>query len=307
MILGLLLSAMLLHGPGETRQTITVGARTRTYVLYQPEGLGNSASEPGALVPLVIALHGRLGTGRGMEKLTHFEAIAAREKFLLIYPDGVRKSWNDGRGTPAEKEGVDDVGFIRALIDSAVRHCSADPKRVYVTGISNGGFMTMRLAAELSDRIAAVAVVAATMDEETMDEETMDKGTMTIRPLSVLVIHGTKDPLVPFNGGSVHSNAGGAILSHDSTIQRWVKKDGFNRSPIQRSIADSAGDGTTVIVRDYAGGSQGTEVVSYVIRDGGHTWPGGWQYLPVFMVGKTSRNLDASAVIWDFFRRHARE
>jgi polyhydroxybutyrate depolymerase len=289
MILGILLSAMLLHGSGETRQTIDVGGRTRSYVLYEPDGLTGE-------VPLVIALHGRLGTGRGTEKLTHFEAIAAREKFLLIYPDGVKKSWNDGRGTPAEKEGVDDVGFIRALIDSAVRHCSVDPTRVYVTGISNGGFMTMRLAAELSDRIAAVAVVAAKMDE----------GTMPIRPVSVLVIHGTNDPLVPFNGGSVHSNAGGAILSHDSAIQRWVNEDGCNISPIQRTIRDSSGDGTTVTVRDYTSGSQGTEVVSYVIRDGGHTWPGGWQYLPVFMVGKTSRNLDASAVIWDFFRRHSR-
>jgi hypothetical protein len=84
---------MLLHGSGETRLTIDVSGRTRSFVLFQPVGLSAS-------VPLVIALHGRLGTGSGMEKLTHFEAIAEREKFLLIYPDGVKKSWNDGRGTP---------------------------------------------------------------------------------------------------------------------------------------------------------------------------------------------------------------
>jgi polyhydroxybutyrate depolymerase len=296
MIVPFLLSALLLHGSGETRLTIDVSGRTRSFVLFQPVGLSGS-------VPLVIALHGRLGTGSGMEKLTHFEAIAEREKFLLIYPDGVKKSWNDGRGTPAEKEGVDDVGFIRALIDSAVRHWSVDPKRVYVTGISNGGFMTMRLATELPDRIAAAAVVVATMDAGTAQAAARSHE----QPVSLLIVHGTKDPLVPFGGGSVHSKAGGAILSHDSTVKWWAQRDGCYVSAIARTIADSAGDGTTVRVRDYRNGSQDAEVVSYVIENGGHTWPGGWQYLPVFMVGKTSRNLDASAVIWDFFRRHSRQ
>jgi polyhydroxybutyrate depolymerase len=285
---------MLLHGSGESKLTIAVGGRMRSYVLYQPGGLTGS-------IPLVIALHGRLGTGIGMQKLTHFEAIAAREKFLLIYPDGIKKSWNDGRGTPAEKEGVDDVGFIRALIDSAVRHCSVDPKRVYVTGISNGGFMTMRLATELSDRIAAVAVVAATMDEETA------RDAVNVNPVSVLILHGRKDPLVPFYGGSVRGGAGGPILSHDSAVRWWVNIDGCQRHHLTTElILDSAGDGTSASYRVYPRGAKGSEVASYVIENGGHTWPGGWQYLPEFMVGKTSRNLDASAVIWKFFRRHSR-
>jgi polyhydroxybutyrate depolymerase len=303
---------MLLHGSGESKLTIAVGGRLRSYVLYQPDGMGNQASAPGGRIPLVIALHGRLGTGIGMEKLTHFEAIAAREKFLLIYPDGIKKSWNDGRGTPAEKEGVDDVGFIGALIDSAIRHCSVDPKRIYVTGISNGGFMTMRLATELSDRIAAVAVVAATMDEETARHA--DQGASAdsvsgpqVRPVSVLVMHGRKDPLVPFYGGSVRGGAGGPILSHDSTVRWWVRVDECTHHHlVTEMIPDSAGDGTSAWHRAYPGGVQGTEVESYVIENGGHTWPGGWQYLPVFMVGKTSRNLDASAVIWKFFRLHSR-
>jgi polyhydroxybutyrate depolymerase len=296
MIVPFLLSALLMHGSGETRLTIDVSGRTRSFLLFQPSGLSGNE-------PLVIALHGRLGTGSGMEKLTHFEAIAEREKFLLIYPDGVKKSWNDGRGTPAEKEGVDDVGFIRALIDSAVRHCSVDPKRVYVTGISNGGFMTMRLATELSDRIAAAAVVAATMDAGTAQAAARSHE----QPVSVLIIHGTKDPLVPFGGGSVHSGAGGAILSHDSTVKWWAKMDGCREEPKLMFLEDTVIDGTAVSVTSYEGGASRTEVVGYSIENGGHTWPGGWQYLPVFMVGKTSRNLDASAVIWDFFQRHSRQ
>jgi len=279
--------------PGESRQTMVVGGRERSFLLYTPEGVAGGE-------PLVIALHGRLGTGAGMEKLTHLERIAAREKFLLIYPDGVRKSWNDGRETPAEKEGVDDVAFIRALMDSAVRQCGVNPKRIYVTGISNGGFMTMRVAAELSDRLAAAAVVAATMDEETARSATR------LNPVSIMIVHGTNDPLVPFGGGSVHSNAAGPIFSHDSTVSWWAKADGCSQAASVRTIADSAGDGTTLTVSTFSGGARMTEVVGYVIRNGGHTWPGGWQYLPVFMVGKTSRNLDASEVIWAFFKRHAR-
>jgi polyhydroxybutyrate depolymerase len=294
MILAFLLSALLLRGSGESKLTMAAGGRVRSFVLFQPDGLSGS-------VPLVIALHGRLGTGSGMEKLTHFEAIATREKFLLIYPDGIRKSWNDGRGTPAEKKGVDDVGFIRALIDSAVRHCAVDPKRVYVTGISNGGFMTMRLATELSDKIAAVAVVAATMDAGTARDAT------NVNPVSVLIMHGRKDPIVPFDGGSVRGGAGGPILSHDSAVRWWVNKDGCQRHHLTTElILDSAGDGTSASYRVYPGGAAGSEVVSYVIDNGGHTWPGGWQYLPVFMVGKTTRNLDASEIIWAFFQRHSR-
>jgi polyhydroxybutyrate depolymerase len=296
MIYALLLS-MLLHGVGEGKMTIAVGGRIRSFLLYQPDGLGGDA-------PLVIALHGRMGTGSGMEHLTHFEKIAAREKFLLIYPDGIRKSWNDGRETPAEKEGVDDVAFIRVLIDSAIRNCHADPKRVYVTGISNGGFMTMRLATELSNKIAAVAVVAATMDEGTA-RATSGPGA---HPVSVLLMHGTKDPLVPFGGGSVRSGAGGRILSHDSAVKWWVKLDGCTWAQDSNLlILDSAGDGTSADITVYAGGAQGTEVVDYKIDNGGHTWPGGWQYLPVFMVGKTSRNLDAGEVIWAFFKRQSRK
>jgi polyhydroxybutyrate depolymerase len=300
MIYAVLLS-MLLHGGGEQKLSIVVGGRQRSFLLYTPAGVSGGE-------PLLIALHGRLGTGVGMEKLTHFEAIAEREKFLLIYPDGVRKSWNDGRGTPAEKEGVDDVGFVRALIDSAVRYCKVDNKRVYIAGISNGGFMTMRLATELSDRIAAVAVVAATMDAGTArdaEREGAGGGRSGVQPVSVLLMHGTKDPLVPFEGGSVRRGAGGAILSHDSTVRWWLAVDKCDGPSVQMWIVDSVRDGTKAICRFYMG-AKGTQVASYVIDNGGHTWPGGWQYLPVMMVGKTSRNLDASEVIWGFFQRHSK-
>jgi polyhydroxybutyrate depolymerase len=162
--------------------------------------------------------------------------------------------------------------------------------------------MTMRLATELSDKIAAVAVVAATMDAGTARDAT------NVNPVSVMIMHGRKDPLVPIGGGSVHGGAGGPILSHDSAVKWWVKLDSCNkRADSNLLILDSSGDGTSAFKRTYERGARGTEVVDYIIDEGGHTWPGGWQYLPVFMVGKTSRNLNASEIIWAFFQRHSRE
>jgi polyhydroxybutyrate depolymerase len=106
----------------------------------------------------------------------------------------------------------------------------------------------------------------------------------------------------------VRSGAGGRILSHDSAVKWWVKLDGCTWAQDSNLlILDSAGDGTSADITVYAGGAQGTEVVDYKIDNGGHTWPGGWQYLPVFMVGKTSRNLDAGEVIWAFFKRQSRK
>jgi polyhydroxybutyrate depolymerase len=161
--------------------------------------------------------------------------------------------------------------------------------------------MTMRLATELSDEFAAVAVVAATMDEGTARDATK------VNPVSVLIMHGRKDPLVPFGGGSVHGGAGGPILSHDSAVRWWVNIDGCQRHHlITILILDSAGDGTSASYQVYPGGAGETEVVDYEITNGGHTWPGGWQYLPVFLVGKTTRNLNASEIIWAFFQRHSR-
>jgi polyhydroxybutyrate depolymerase len=122
--------------------------------------------------------------------------------------------------------------------------------------------------------------------------------------MPVILIQGNSDPLVPFEGGSVKSKAGGPILSHQGTIDYWVKTDHCLPTPAITKIPDNAQDGTTVSYSLYSGGDHGAEVAGYVIEDGGHTWPGGWQYLPKMLVGRTTRNLDASRIIWEFFKKH---
>jgi polyhydroxybutyrate depolymerase len=275
---------------GDHQGHLNVGGIDRTYILHIPESLPENAP-----VPLVLVFHGGGGHAATMPSFTHFDALADREKFLVAYPESFNKSWNDTRGlSPA-----DDVGFIRALIAELQRTHNIDPKRTYAAGISNGGFFSNRLACDLTDKLAAITAVAATMPE------TLVPVCKPSVPISVMFIHGNKDPLVHIDGGPVLRDRGVAI-SLDQAGAFWRKWDGISSPPAVDNLLDQAHDGTTVRHEVYAGGKQRTEVVVYIIEDGGHTWPGGPQYLPAFLIGRASHNLDATQAIWDFFKRHTR-
>jgi polyhydroxybutyrate depolymerase len=282
---------LALLGAAQNMPAVHLGAggRTRDFLVYVPGKLGTG------LHPLILLLHGRLGTGSGMVRLADFRAIADREGLILVYPDGVDRSWNDGRvSSPAYKKGIDDVDFLNRTIAYMLQHYPVDSTRIYATGMSNGGFMSSRLGDELTHRLAAIAVVAASVDED-------EKPTTT--PLPVLYIQGTKDPLVPFNGGDIR---GGTILSHQKTLERWVAIDGCDPTPVVVTRPDSVGDGTTVTQQTYTNPRTGIQVVGITIAGGGHTWPSGWPYLPKSIIGITSRNLNANEAIWAFFRRYRR-
>ena len=296
-------SAIVLLGPGLSRartrrgrapaddkqEHLNVGGLDRTYFLHVPPSL-----DPGS-APLVLILHGGGGHASTMPNFTHFDAVADREGFLVAYPESFNKSWNDTRAlSPA-----DDAGFIRALIAELQHAHSIDPKRIYAAGISNGGFFSNRLACDLTDRLAAIAAVAATMPESLVPV------CKPSAPISVMFIHGRKDPLVHINGGPVLRDRGVAI-SLAQAQEFWRKWDDASSTPAVENRPDQAHDGTSVRREAYGGGKQATEVVVYTIAGGGHTWPGGPQYLPVFLVGKASQNLDATEAIWGFFKKHSR-
>jgi polyhydroxybutyrate depolymerase len=274
-------------GAGDHRVTLDVGGRRRDYVLHVPAGL------PEGPRPLVLELHGGGGTAANIERLTSLQAETDARGWLVARPDGVDRQWNDGR--PEVRAGIDDVAFLSAVIDDVATRTVLDPARVYATGISNGALMSGRLACELADRIAAVGQVAGTQGVE------LAATCRPSRPVSVLVISGTADPLVPYAGGPIGpvlgiDGARGTVLGAEAYVAAWVGRDRAG----QPATAGLAPDTT---VSRYRGAS-GSEVLFYRVDGAGHTWPGGRQYLPAALVGSTTRTFSASGVIVDFFAAH---
>jgi polyhydroxybutyrate depolymerase len=270
--------------------TFQFGGLKRTYTLHVP---------PGPPVGLVLNLHGGGGTGIGQQGLTEFDDVANAHNLLVAYPDGYDKSWADGRGaSPADRRHIDDVGFLVALVSKLQNDFGIAPGHVFVTGMSNGGFMSNRLACERADVFAAIAPVAGTLG--------VGVACKPSQPVSVLEVHGTADPLVPFNGGEVRGRGGVShSISITTMVNQWRAIDRCQGDPTAQELPDVR-DGTHVLRLDSTGCAAGTEVVLYQINNGGHTWPGGKQYLPKPVIGPTTRAFDGSLVIAQFFLAHMR-
>lgn len=271
--------------------TFRSGGMDRTYMLHVPAG------DP---VGLVLSLHGGGGTGIAQRGLTGFDAVADAHNLLVVYPDGYEKSWADGRGaSPADRHHVDDVAFLVGLVTKLQNDYSVAPGHVFVTGMSNGGFMSNRLACDRADVFAAVAPVAGTLG--------VGVACNPSRPVSVWAAHGTADPLVPFKGGAVRGRGGlSHAVSAEAMVDKWRKADGCQGDPSMELLPD-ARDGTVVHRFDSTSCAASTEVVFYRIDKGGHTWPGGKQYLPAAVIGPTTHTLDGSEAIAEFFLAHARD
>ena len=186
------------------------------------------------------------------------------------------------------------------MIERISSKYKVNSKMIFCTGISNGGFMTSTLAWTMNNFFAACASDAATIDSVIVT------GNKHPSPFSMMYIHGTSDWIVPIEGGttSIGEATDGVFLSHNDAVNTWVKINECSTSPVTTTIPDNAHDGTTITKSEYDNGANATSVLSYVIENGGHTWPGGWQYLPEALVGKTTGNLNASETIWAFFNSH---
>jgi polyhydroxybutyrate depolymerase len=288
----------VLAAPGVARAQASLGQRRalriegleRSFLLFVPSS--HSAGHP---LPLVVVLHGAGGRGAGRARHTGFSLLAEQEGFAVVYPDGIRHRWNDGRDIGASH---DDVGFVRAILDTLGRELALDPRRVYATGISNGAMFSYRLACDLPGRFAAVAPVAGAVPGE-LAAHCADP-----HPVAVLAIQGTADPLVPYAGGGVAFRRG-QVLSAERSAAFWAQADGCSSTPTDSAAIDRVADGTRVLRSAFEHCAGGREVVLYTVEGGGHTWPGG---PPVArLVGRVSREMDATRVIWEFFLRHVGE
>ncbi|ADD09207.1 PHB depolymerase family esterase [Candidatus Aciduliprofundum boonei] len=286
---------------GDAYAYITVDGIKRDFLIHLPQ----SYSESEAL-PLIIALHGGGGNAKDMEKLTEngFNKLAAKGNFIVVYPNGIGRHWNDGRNLSfyyTQKENINDVKFISELIDYMVEKYNVNPLRVYVTGMSNGALMTYRLAYELSNKIAAVAPVDGSIPLNIYLNET------PIAPIPVLMINNVADPILPWNGGYAHfgNKKLGKVLSVEETAAFWARIDNCTLVKSKEYLPDTdPNDGTRVWMRLYLNNTTGMEVIQYGIDGGGHTWPSGEQYLPQSIIGKTSKDINACNLIWEFFRNY---
>ena len=259
----------------QRRGTMEVDGRTRTYFVHLPPGYDRKTK-----LPLVLVLHGATQSAEGAEYMSGMSAVADAEKFIVAYPSGTSffgdqgPTWNAGNccGSAYQKN-VDDVAFLRRLILEGRRQYHADEKRVYVTGISNGGMMSFRMACEAADLVAGVAPVAGALNVRCKPSA----------PVSVIVFHGTADERVPFDGGDRQSDAPVA-----KGVAFWVKANGCAAKPEHQEFP-------AVHVDSYNGCKAGTGVALYAIQGGGHTWPGG---------GGTQNGVPASQIIWKFFAEH---
>jgi polyhydroxybutyrate depolymerase len=241
--------------------------------------------------PTVIVLHGALGTGAGTARTTGFAEAAAKRGFTAVFPDGLGRQWNDGRaGGPG---GPDDIGFIRALVKRLVAQGDADPQRIYLAGISNGGMMSFALACKAGSLFAGIGTVIANMPAGIEP--------CAARPMPVVMINGTADPMVPYAGGGVGLGGGrGEVWSVERTANLFARLDRCG-GQIERPLPDrDPSDGTSVTRVAWDGCSPGTSVTLYRVEGGGHSLPGRPSLAPR-LLGLTNFDISGPAVILDAF------
>ncbi|MEZ4225542.1 MAG: PHB depolymerase family esterase [Polyangiaceae bacterium] len=272
------------QGAGSSTLSLQSSGRTRTAILHVP-----ASYDPTKGTMLVLNFHGFGSASWQQALLTRMSAESDARGFIVAYPEGIVTSWNAGDccGT-AWTDSVDDVRFARDLLDALEERYCIDPRRVFATGMSNGGFFAHRLACELSDRIAAIAPVAGVLGMNSCAPP---------RSVPVLHFHGTADPIVPYGGGTPLVPQLGLGLNFKSvadTLEHWRKHNGC--SAFEKQIYQK-GDATCVEWPDCNGAAS---TVLCSIEGGGHTWPGGL----AIPAGKTSQDLGATATMLDFFDAH---
>ncbi len=266
------------HATGQAAQSFTFEGVARTYQLYVPAAYTGTKD-----VPVVFDFHG-FGSN-AVEQMIYgdFKPEADRDGFLVVAPDGqvpADRHFN----LNGEKGLQDDVQMVGALLDHLEATFCVDTSRVYATGMSDGGAMTSVLACRTSDRFAAFAAVAVIV------------ACGGPKPVPIMAFSGTADPVVPFNGGRVNCCGGAQIGSAPTAMANWAAHD--RCAATFRDVRL----GSEVTRRTWTGCAAGSAAIFYIINGGGHTWPGS---IPIDRLGKTTKQIDASATIWKFFQAHS--
>lgn len=283
----ILLVAALFSIANGTNGKITSSNQVRKFLLYVPE-----TYNPDTPTPLVISLHGFVEWPAHQMEISGWNDLADEFGFVVVYPSGTRfpLRWHASGIPGTQQDTTDDVAFIADLIDLLAAEYNIDRSRVYANGFSNGGGMSHLLACELPDRIAAIGGVAGAYFYPW-------ENCNPSRPVPVIAFHGTADPIVPYGGGD-ESHTGDPFPVVPEWVETWARRNGCDLDPL---ALPSVGEVDGIQYQDC---EQNAEVHFYTIEGDGHSWPGGG-YLPAFIVGHTTRDINATEVIWDFFKDYS--
>jgi polyhydroxybutyrate depolymerase len=292
-----------------TDKTLARPEGNRHYIVVEPAGMAAEKR------PLVILLHGHGAPAASTVGLTTFLGyrmqdwahLAEREKVMLMAPEGVKGSdnktaWNDCRGDAQTNAKTDDVGFISALIDTAIAQYHADPDRIYVYGASNGGGMAYRLGIELPGKVAAIGVQSALMAAHSLCQAPS-------HPMSVYVLHGTADQIAPYQGGDVGHwllRSRGSGIGAEASAAMWRKADGLPDTPVTYRFPHLQQDDGTSATR-YVWGADPSQVQVALIRidGGGHIHASKAEELPWVLrklLGDMNHDVDTAEEMWNFFK-----
>jgi polyhydroxybutyrate depolymerase len=288
-------------GPGTQTVSIEFGGRSRSYIVHvPPQGTGG---EP---LPVILNFHGGGSNAAADELYTGMDTAADRDGFIAVYPNGTgffRRvlTWNAGGCCAyAMRNAIDDVGFTRAVIDDLSRCARIDSRRIYATGISNGGMMAYRLGVELADRIAAIAPVEAVLVVPTNGPS---------RPVPLMAFNSVDDRFVPYGGGfgrNGNRTHPAPFPAVDHVIARWR---GFDKcpetprtSPAVKGAAGSPDAANSATRYTWGPCAQGTEVVLWKLAGSGHVWPDAARN-PRWLLGPGTHVIDANHQMWEFFKR----
>jgi polyhydroxybutyrate depolymerase len=295
-LLLLTLATPALAQTGDAEHSVVVGGTTRTYLLHVPTGA------PSGPLPLVVVFHGGGGNARNAARMSGMDAKSDEAKFIAAYPNGSGPiaggllTWNTWRccGYALDNR-VDDVAFIRAMVEAIARDHAIDRKRIYATGLSNGGMMTYRVGCELADVFAAIAPVAGALNTDDCKPS---------NPVSVIVFHGKIDQHVPFDGGAPTKTVDMRHPRVDKSvafaIDFWKRQDRCEATPAREKKGG-------VTHESYACPATSTAVELYAIDNQGHAWPGGEKGLRAGNVDEPSREISATNTLWDFFLGHPKK
>ena len=297
--------------PGDQQFMIDFGGGAREYLVHVP-----ARAESGRKLPVVFNFHGGGSDAPAQKAYSQMDATADRHGFIVVYPQGIPpapgqqslRTWNAGKCCgPAKRTDADDVGFTLAVLDDLAGRTPVDRRRVYATGISNGGMMSYRLAVDASKRVAAVASVAGQVEVTRFAPS---------RAVPVMEFHSVDDPRALYDGGLGLPFPGTAIRNQFDSVQegidRWVAYDGCRRTPTtgpaEQGRPGSGDEGETATKITYAPCKQDAEVVLWKLTGSGHVWPG----TPIdvsgtprgAVLGKPTKIVDANELMWEFFVEH---